>query len=216
MPRDLLRGLAERGGGCRRDLCAGTDHLDGSNERRLIRSLRTCIAANLIHVGGDARETLRERLCLLMLLLCALGRPHHRNGIELDCLAVFDARMPDGIREPRDLGRTRLCPCNELAQVTHKAVERVDDLSDLIIAVGTELLCEISLFARHLVERRGERSKRAQNLRADEMGCADNDKESEDKDEPLDHLGAGNACTARLIVGAHERIDLGDIVRHLC
>ena len=60
--------------------------------------------------------------------------------------------MPDGIREPRDLGRTRLCPCNELAQVTHKAVERVDDLSDLIIAVGTELLGEISLFARHLVE----------------------------------------------------------------
>ena len=48
------------------------------------------------------------------------------------------------------------------------------------------------------------------------MGCADNDKESEDKDEPLDHLGAGNARTARLIIGAHERIDLGDIVRHLC
>ena len=48
------------------------------------------------------------------------------------------------------------------------------------------------------------------------MGCADNDKECEYEDEPLDHLGAGNACTARLIIGAHERIDLGDIVRHLC
>ena len=118
----------------------------------MIRSLRTCIAANLIHVGSDAREALCERLCLLMLLLRALGRPHHRNGVELDGLAVLNARMPDGIREPRDLGRTRLCPCNELAQVTHKAVERVDDLSDLIIAVSTELLGEIPLFARHLVE----------------------------------------------------------------
>ena len=124
--------------------------------------------------------------------------------------------MPDGIREPRDLGRTRLCSCNELAQVTHKAVERVDDLSDLIIAVSTELLGEIPLFARHLVERGRERSKGAQNLRPNEMGCADNDKESEDKDEPLKHLGTSNACTARLIVGTYERIDLGDIVRHLC
>ena len=66
------------------------------------------------------------------------------------------------------------------------------------------------------MERSRERSKGAQNLRPNEMGCADNDKESEDKDEPLKHLGAGNACTARLIIGAHERIDLGDIVRHLC
>ena len=99
MPRDLLRCLAKRGGGCCRNLCAGTDHLDGGNERRLIRSLRTCIAADLIHVGGDAREALCERLCLLVLLLCALGRPHHRNGIELDGLAVLNARMPDGIRE---------------------------------------------------------------------------------------------------------------------
>ena len=182
----------------------------------MIRSLRTCIAADLIHVGGDAREALRERLCLLMLLLCALGRPHHRNGIELDGLAVLNARMPDGICEPRDLGRTRLCSCNELTQVTHKAVERVDDLSDLIIAVSTEMLSEIPLFARHLVERGRERSKWAQNLRSDKMGCADNDKECQYEDEPLKHLGTSNACTARLIVGTYERIDLSDIARHLC
>ena len=92
----------------------------------------------------------------------------------------------------------------------------MNDLSDLVIAVGTELLGEISLFARHLVERGRECSKRAQNLRPDEMGCADNDKECEYEDAPLDHLSAGNARTARLIIGAHERIDLGDIVRHLC
>ena len=101
-------------------------------------------------------------------------------------------------------------------QARNKGVEIPNDLPDLIIARGFDALREIARTLGDAREGAGQRCQRAQNLREDEEEGAAHDEKGKDDHALLHTLRALDLRLTRGVVGAHELVDLCDIVRDGC
>ena len=93
-PRDLPRRFRNVLGSCSCDLHTGTHRLDGGDQGGAVDLIGLHGCLHLFHMRGDAADTRSKQLNIFILLVCVIRHIRNGNGVVLNRLAVFDARLP--------------------------------------------------------------------------------------------------------------------------